>query len=38
VASQAAEYVHIPGSSDLLIDVVSGPSTYDIVRVPVPPR
>jgi hypothetical protein len=38
VASSASEYVGIPGSTDLLIDVVSGPSTFDIVRVPLPPK
>jgi hypothetical protein len=37
VASAAADYMHIPGTSDLLIDVVTGPTGYDIVRVPIPP-
>jgi hypothetical protein len=38
VASSASEYATIPGTTDLLIDVVSGPSTYDIVRVPLPDK
>jgi hypothetical protein len=38
VAQEAADYVRIPGTTDLLVDVVSGPSTYDIVRVSVPPK
>ncbi len=38
VADQAHEYATIPGSTDLLIDVVTGPSTYDIVRVKLPPK
>jgi hypothetical protein len=37
VASAAAQYQHIPDSTDLLIDVVTGPTSYDVVRVPVPP-
>jgi hypothetical protein len=38
VADQAADYVRIPGSTDVLVDVISGPSGFDIVRVPVPPQ
>ena len=37
VASAAARYDMIPDSNDLLIDVVTGPSVFDIVRVPIPP-
>jgi hypothetical protein len=37
VAASAAQYTHIPGTNDLLIDVVTGPTGYDIVRVPIPP-
>ncbi len=37
VASAAAQYDHVPGTSDLLIDVVSSPIGFDIVRVPLPP-
>ncbi len=37
VASAAADYTHIPGTNDLLIDVVTGPTGFDIVRVPIPP-
>jgi hypothetical protein len=37
VASQAGNYSHIPGTNDLLVDVVSGPTGYDIIRVPIPP-
>ena len=37
VASAAAQYSRIPGTNDLLIDVVTGPTGYDIVRVPIPP-
>jgi hypothetical protein len=38
VADAAADYVRIPGSTDVLVDVISGPSGFDIVRVPVPPK
>jgi hypothetical protein len=38
VADQAADYVRIPGSNDLLIDVVTGPTAFDVVRVPIPPK
>ena len=38
VAAQSHEYVHVPGTDDLLVDVVTGATTYDIVRVTVPPR
>ena len=37
VANSAADYIHIPGTNDLIIDVVTGPTGYDIVRVPIPP-
>jgi hypothetical protein len=37
VASAAAQYQFIPESSDLLVDVVTGPTGYDIVRVSIPP-
>jgi hypothetical protein len=37
VAAAASSYTHIPGTNDLLIDVVTGPTGYDIVRVPIPP-
>jgi hypothetical protein len=38
VASAAHEYEMIPGTNDIMVDVVTGPSTYDIVRVPIPPK
>lgn len=38
VAAEAGDYLRIPGTNDLLVDVVSGPSAFDIVRVPIPPR
>jgi hypothetical protein len=37
VASAAAQYSMIPGTTDLLVDVVTGPTGYDIVRVSIPP-
>lgn len=37
VADQASQYGFIPGSSDLLVDIVTGASTSDLVRVPIPP-
>jgi hypothetical protein len=37
VAAAAADFTHIPGTNDLLIDVVSGPEGFDVVRVPIPP-
>jgi hypothetical protein len=36
VADAAGDYTRIPKSTDILVDIVSGPSGYDIVRVPVP--
>jgi hypothetical protein len=38
VAAAASDFIRIPGTQDILVDVVSGPSTYDIVRVPIPPK
>jgi hypothetical protein len=38
VADMAADYVRIPGKQEILVDVISGPTTYDIVRVPIPPK
>jgi hypothetical protein len=38
VADAAADYVRIPGTTDILVDVISGPSGFDIVRVPVAPK
>jgi hypothetical protein len=42
VVDQAAQYSFIPGSSDgsvdLLVDIVTGASSYDLMRVPLPPR
>ncbi len=38
VADAVAEYTKIPGRDELLVDVVSGPTGYDIVRVPIPPK
>jgi hypothetical protein len=38
VADASADYIRIPGTTDILVDVISGPSGYDIVRVPVPPK
>ena len=36
VVDQASQYGFIPGSSDLIVDVVTGASTADLVRVPIP--
>jgi len=38
VSDASADYLRIPGSTDILVDVVSGPSGFDIVRVPVPAK
>ncbi len=37
VADQATRYSFIPGSTDLLVDIVTGASSADLVRVPLPP-
>ncbi len=37
VAAAAADYTGIPGSNDLLVDVVTGATAHDLVRVPIPP-
>ncbi|MEO6951670.1 MAG: hypothetical protein ABI321_07645 [Polyangia bacterium] len=37
VADRADDYSFIPGSTDLLVDIVTGASTSDLVRVPLPP-
>ncbi len=37
VVDSASQYGFIPGSSDLLVDIVTGPDTTDLVRVPIPP-
>jgi hypothetical protein len=37
VAAAAAQYSRIPYTNDLLVDVVTGPTGLDIVRVPIPP-
>ena len=37
VADRADDYSFIPGSTDLLVDIVTGASTSDLVRVPIPP-
>jgi len=31
-------YFHLPGSTDIVVDVFSGPETHDLLRVPIPPR
>ena len=38
VADQSADFVRIPGTNDLLVDVVASASGFDIVRVPIPPK
>jgi hypothetical protein len=38
VVDQAARYSFIPGSSDLLVDIVTGASSSDLVRVSVPDK
>jgi hypothetical protein len=38
VADSVSEYIKIPGRDELLVDVVTGPTGYDIVRVPIPPK
>ena len=37
VVDQASRYSFIPGSTDLLVDIVTGASSSDLVRVPLPP-
>ena len=37
VVDQASRYSFIPGSTDLLVDIVTGASSVDLVRVPLPP-
>lgn len=37
VADSASEYMFLPGTDELLVDVVTGPSTFDVVRVKIPP-
>lgn len=37
VAASSASYDRIPGTNDLLVSVVTGPSSFDIVRVSIPP-
>jgi hypothetical protein len=38
VADHASGYNLIPGTTDVLVDLYTGPDTFDIVRVPLPPR
>jgi hypothetical protein len=38
VVDQASQYDFIPGSNDLMVDIVTGASSYDLVRVPIPPK
>jgi hypothetical protein len=38
VAAAGTFYTMIPGSTDILVDVVTGPDDFNIVRVPIPPR
>jgi hypothetical protein len=37
VVDQASTYDFIPDSTDILADIVTGASSYDLVRVPLPP-
>ncbi len=38
VVDQASTYDFIPNSTDILADIVTGASSYDFVRVPIPPK
>jgi len=38
VVDQASRYGFIPESNDLIVDIVTGASTSDLVRVPIPPK
>jgi hypothetical protein len=38
VAAGSSDYQGVPGTNDLLVDVVSGPSGFDVVRVTIPPK
>jgi hypothetical protein len=38
VVDQASRYQQIPGTNDLLVDIVTGASTSDLMRVSIPPR
>ena len=37
VVDRASQYNFIPGSNDIIADIVTGASSYDLVRVPIPP-
>jgi hypothetical protein len=37
VAPEAADFLLLPGGREMVVDVVSGASGYDILRVPAPP-
>jgi hypothetical protein len=36
VVPSAAEFILLPGKTELIVDVVTGPNGYDILRVPAP--
>jgi hypothetical protein len=38
LADRASGYTLIPGSTDVLVDVYTGPDTFDIIRVPIANR
>lgn len=37
VADATRSYMHIPESSDLIVNIITGPETHDLLRVPIPP-
>lgn len=36
VAAGAAQFLRVPGSADVIVDIVSGASGYDLYRIPIP--
>ncbi len=38
IVDGATDYAFLPGTSDILVDVIAGPSGYDIYRAPLPPK
>lgn len=36
VADAAGDWVNLPGGREILVFAITGPETYDIVRVPIP--
>ena len=38
VCGAAQGYFHVPNSDDLMVQILTGPESHDLVRVPVPPK